>query len=148
MRTAARLRLMYTYFCLLPVFLIIFGETGGEWVGSLAGDVRLVYFAEALTILLTAVCVPLSLKLFAWVRDKKMTEVMIPEALRMYLLWSGIRLAMLAIPVLVGFITYYLTMSHTGVLCGLIAVTASLFCVPGERRLRKELDITFDKNGE
>ena len=56
------------------------------------------------------------------------------------------RLALLAIPVLAGFFTYYVMLSSTGVLCALIGLTASLFCLPGEGRLRKELHI--DKEEE
>ena len=53
----------------------------------------------------------------------------------------GVRLALLAMPVLAGFLTYYMMLSNKGVLCALIALTASLFCLPGENRLRKELHI-------
>ena len=56
---------------MLPVFLVIFGETGGAWVGLYAGDVRAAYFAETITILLTALSVPASLKIFTfWVHFK------------------------------------------------------------------------------
>ena len=127
-RVVSRTKMMFVYFWLLPVFLVTFGETGGEWVGAYAGDVRAAYFAETVTILLTAVLVPVSLKLFSWM-------------LRLYALWSGVRLALLAMPVLAGFLTYYMMLSNKGVLCALIALTASLFCLPGENRLRKELHI-------
>ena len=54
-RVVSRTKMMFVYFWLLPVFLVAFGETGGEWVGAYAGDVRAAYFAETVTILLTAV---------------------------------------------------------------------------------------------
>lgn len=98
-------------------------------------------FAETVTILLTAVLVPVSLKLFSWMLTKKIDVVAITDALRLYALWSGVRLALLAMPVLAGFLTYYMMLSNKGVLCALIALTASLFCLPGENRLRKELHI-------
>lgn len=97
--------------------------------------------AETVTILLTAVLVPVSLKLFSWMLTKKIDVVAITGALRLYALWSGVRLALLAMPVLAGFLTYYMMLSNKGVLCALIALTASLFCLPGENRLRKELHI-------
>ena len=59
--------------------------------------------------------------------------------------FSGARLALLALPVLGGFLTYYMVLSNTGVLCALIALTASLFCLPGEERLRKELHINKEE---
>ena len=70
-RVVSRTKMMFVYFWLLPVFLVAFGETGGEWVGAYAGDVRAAYFAETVTILLTAVLVPVSLKLFSPGRQNK-----------------------------------------------------------------------------
>lgn len=141
MRTALRLRLLFVGFWILPVILIVVGETGGDWVGMLAADVRFTYFAETACILLSAICVPVSLKLFAWVLWKKIDHAALPDALRLYSLWSIVRMALLALPVLVGLIVYYFMLSNTGVLCAFIALTASLFCLPGEGRLRKELHI-------
>ena len=128
-RVVSRTKMMFVYFWLLPV------------LGAYAGDVRAAYFAETVTILLTAVLVPVSLKLFSWMLTKKIDVVAITDALRLYALWSGVRLALLAMPVLAGFLTYYMMLSNKGVLCALIALTASLFCLPGENRLRKELHI-------
>ena len=36
-RAASRVKMSFVYFWLLPVFLVIFGETGGAWVGLYAG---------------------------------------------------------------------------------------------------------------
>ena len=88
---------------MLPILLVLLGETGGGWVGMYAGDVRATYMAETVTILLAASCVPIALKLFSWVLIRKIDVVTLPEALRLYALWSGVRLALLAIPVLAGF---------------------------------------------
>lgn len=140
-QTATRVKITFAYFWLLPVLLVIFGETGSDWVGMCADDVRAAYFAETSAILLTAICVPVSLKLFSWVLVKKIDLVTIPQALRLYVFWCAMRLAILAIPVLVGFFTYYMMLSSKSVLCALIAMTASLFCYPSEGRLRKELHI-------
>ena len=145
-KTAVRVRTTFAYFWILPILLVLLGEYGGGWVGMYAGNVRATYMAETMTILLTASCVPVSLKLFSWILTRKIDVVTLPEALRLYALWSGVRLALLAIPVLAGFLTYYVMLSSTGVLCALIGLTASLFCLPGEGRLRKELHI--DKEEE
>jgi len=142
---AARLKVIFIAFWLLPVVLIVTGETGGDWVGMYAADVRTTYFAETLAILLVAICVPVSLKLFAWVLTRKIDYVGLPEALRLYSFWSKVRIALLALPVLVGLGVYYFMLSNTGVLCAFIALTASLFCLPGEGRLRKELHINKEE---
>ncbi|MBD9091963.1 MAG: hypothetical protein EGQ20_05500 [Bacteroides oleiciplenus] len=141
----ARLKSLFIGFWLLPVIFIVVGETGGDWVGMYAADVRATYFAETLTILLVAVCVPVSLKLFAWVLTRKIDMVSLPEALRLYSFWSKIRMLLLTLPMLVGFAVYYLMLSNKGVLCAFIALTASLFCLPGEGRLRKELHINKEE---
>ena len=138
-KTAARVRTTFAYFWMLPILLVLLGETGGGLVGMYAGDVRATYMAETVTILLAA------LKLFSWVLIRKIDVVTLPEALRLYALWSGVRLALLAIPVLAGFFTYYIMLSSTGALCALIGLTASLFCLPGEGRLRKELHINKEE---
>ena len=100
---------------------------------------------ETLSILLVAACVPVSLKLFAWVLTRKIDKVSLPEALRLYSFWSKVRVAMLSLPVWVGLAVYYLTLSNKGLLCAFIALTASLFCLPGEGRLRKELHINKEE---
>ena len=140
-KTAARVRTTFAYFWMLPILLVLLGETGGGWVGMYAGDVRVTYMAETVTILLAAI----ALKLFSWVLIRKIDVVTLPEALRLYALWSGVQLALLAIPVLAGFFTYYIMLSSTGALCALIGLTASLFCLPGEGRLRKELHINKEE---
>ena len=141
----ACLKSLFIGFWLLPVILIVVGEIGGEWVGMYAADVRATYFAETLTILLVAICVPVSLKLFAWVLTRKIDKVSLPEALHLYSFWSKIRMLLLTLPMLAGFAVYYLMLSNKGVLCAFIALTASLFCLPGERRLRKELHINKEE---
>lgn len=140
-RVSSRLKTLYVGYWLLPVILVVIGETGGDWIGMYAADVRVTYFAETLAILLVAICVPVSLKLFAWVLTRKIDLVTLPEALRLYFRWSRLRIALLTLPVLAGFAVYYLMLSNKGVLCAFIALTASLFCLPGEGRLRKELHI-------
>ena len=61
-KTAARVRTTFAYFWMLPILLVLLGETGGGWVGMYAGDVRVTYMAETVTILLAASCVPHSLE--------------------------------------------------------------------------------------
>lgn len=143
-KTISDIRIAYYCFWLIPIIFIIYGECKGSLVGLYADNVRASYYAETLSILLTATCVPLSLKLFAWILTKKINQVNIINALKLYDKWSIVRLILLALPVWTGGITYYLMLSSTGALCAAIALTASLFCIPGEERLRKELHIEKD----
>lgn len=140
-KTTAHVKVAFACFWMISILLVISGEMGSSWVGLYVGNISATYMAETITILLTASCVPISLKLFSWVLTRKIDIAALPKALRLYALWSDIRLVLLSFPVLTGFFTYYMMLSTTGVLCGMIGLTASLFCLPGEERLRKELHI-------
>lgn len=66
------------------------------------------------------------------------------ETLGILLTALCIRLGILEVAIVTNLLCYYLTLSTTGNLCMLIGLTASLFCLPGEKRLRNELHITKD----
>ncbi len=55
---------------------------------------------------------------------------------------------MLVVPVLVNLSFYYLTLNNTGVLCAMMALIASLFCVPTRKRMLDELDLVKEENEE
>jgi len=142
---ARNLKIQYYLFWLLPVLLMVGYETDLLPVGLYADDPRMMYIWETIGILTAIVCVPLSLKLFNIVLRKKIDEVHLAEALSKYIFWSGVRLALLEIAVLLNVFVYYLTLSNVGAFCALIALTASVFCFPGEKRMREELNITTEE---
>lgn len=69
-------------------------------------------------------------------------------ALKRYVQWNIVRLGVLEVAIVVNLLCYYLTLSSTGNLCMLIGLTASLFCLPSEKRLRNELHIAKKKSYE
>ena len=140
-KTATFIRWCYTFFWLVPAMILLTGEMNGNWVGFYAANIRTIYVTETFIILLTASCVPLSLTLFSLVLTKKVDRVTLPIALRLYSVWSVVRLLLLALPAIAGSLCYYLMLSNKCVLCAFIALIASLFCVPSEKRLRKDLKI-------
>lgn len=140
-RTLFKLKIEYALLWALPLLIIILGECDMEWVGLYADNARVSYVSETVGILMVASCVPVALKLFSWVLIRKIDMVSFPEALRLYFVWSSVRLLMLEVALIINILTYYLTLSNTGLLCALIALTASLFCIPSEKRLREELHI-------
>lgn len=142
---AQKLKIQYGLFWLLPALLVAGCETDLLPVGWHAGDARMLYIWETIGILTAFVCVPLALKLFSVVLKKKINEVHLTEALSGYVFWSGIRLGILELAVLFNLIVYYLTLSNVGAFCALIALTASVFCLPGEKRMRQELHITTEE---
>ena len=136
------LKIVYIAFWAAALLLVVIGESGILPVGIQADNVRTVYMLETVGILLTAIFVPLSLKLFSLMLTRKIDRLTFPVALKQYMLWSVVRLTLLEFVVVFNFESYYLTLSTTGLLCGLIGLTASLFCLPSERRMRSELHIT------
>ena len=117
-RAVRNLNISYVFFWVLPAFLLGAGEFDLLPVGALVDNPQATYYMETAGILLTALCVPLALKLF-----------------------SLVRLGLLEVAIVLNVLCYYLTLSNTGNLCMLIGLTASLFCLPSEKRLRNELHI-------
>ena len=105
-KTTAHVKVAFACFWMISILLVISGEMGSSWVGLYVGNISATYMAETITILLTASCVPISLKLFSWVLTRKIDIAALPKALRLYALWSDIRLILLSLPVLSGFFTY------------------------------------------
>ena len=140
-RIVMYLKALYAFCWVVPLLVGIATEMDIPWVGAFAGDVRAAYGVETLVILLTVLCVPLALKLFAWVLVRRIDAVGIDRALRLYVVWSTVRVMLLFLPALGGFLGYCLLLSNKCLLCGLIALVAMLFCVPGQKRLRSELHI-------
>ena len=145
-RAVRNLNISYVFFWVLPAFLLGAGEFELIPVGILEGNVQSTYYFETAGILLTALCIPLSLKLFSLVLKKKIDNMTITFALKRYVQLSIVRLGILEIAIVVNLLCYYLTLSSTGNLCMLIGLTASLFCLPGEKKLRNELHIAKEKD--
>lgn len=135
------LQMEYLLVWILPLLLVILYETGFMTEGVYAGDVRMDYILQTVGILLAVGLIPLSLRLFSLSLVKNVKQLSLPEALKSYRRWSEIRIGMLLAPVLVNLSFYYLTMNNTGVLCAMMALIASLFCIPTRKRMLDELDL-------
>lgn len=136
-----RLWAEYVAVWLLAAGLFLMNGTGIVEEGALAHDGRLCYVLQTATVLLTLCLIPVSLKMFGMALEKRVRPLPLPEALRSYLRWSEIRLAMLAVVVMIGLTVYHSTLSSIGGLCALVGLLATLFCLPGEERLRSELNL-------
>lgn len=71
-------KVQYISFWIIPLLLVLLGEAGVLPVGIKADNVRAVYVFETIGILMTAVCIPLSLKLFSFVLTKKIDQLTFP----------------------------------------------------------------------
>lgn len=136
-----RLWAEYVAVWLLAAGLFLMNGTGIVEEGALAHDGRLCYVLQTATVLLTLCLIPVSLKMFGMALEKRVRPLPLPEALRSYLRWSEIRLAMLAVVVMIGLTVYHSTLSSIGGLCALVGLLATFFCLPGEERLRSELNL-------
>lgn len=139
--TVKTLTIGYIGYWLLSLVLFIIGEFDEYYTGLLAHDFRQIYIFETVTILLTAIFIPSSLKLFNIVLQKRINNLSINLALREYMIWSSVRLFMLLVVTLCGIFCYFFTLSNTGGLCALMGITASFFCIPSETKLRRDLHI-------
>ena len=127
------LQIEYVAVWVLPLLLVALYETGVMTEGAYAGDVRMDYVLQTVGILLAV---------------GNVKQRSLPEALKSYRRWSEIRTGMLVVPVLVNLSFYYLTLNNTGVLCAMMALIASLFCVPTRKRMLDELDLVKEENEE
>lgn len=142
-KTLARiLQIQYWVFIIFAIAYSAAYEVGWLEEGLYAGDVRKQYIWETAGILVAVLLVPLSLKLFSVIMTKKIAHAPLPVAMKLYRRWSEIRLLLLAFVTFFNIFVYYSTLNNIGGLCALIGVTASIFCLPGEKKLRAELNIT------
>ena len=140
------LQLEYVLVWVLPLVLVALYETGVMTEGVYAGDVRMDYILQTVGILLVVGLIPLSLRLFSLSLVKHVKQLTLPEALKSYRRWSEVRIGMLLVPVLVNLSFYYLTMNTTGIMCAMMALIASLFCIPTRKRMLDELALVKDEN--
>lgn len=137
------LLLWLTYLLFLAAYLLHLFPTIEE--ATEADAVRLRYLTESVTILCTALCIPLSLKLFAWALTHRINTLSTIEAIKRYRCWSLLRLLLLWIPTVAGGIAYLLFSSLTGILCMTIALVASLFCRPTLNNILRELHLSAEE---
>lgn len=139
-----KLRIQYVLFWVLPILLMLAYELNWIPVGIYADDQGMQYIWQTLSIFITVLIVPLSLKYFNVILRKRIDNLSFPVALKQYVMWSSIRLGLLELTVILGVVSYYLTLENVGSLCALIGLTASLFCMPGEKKMREELNIAVE----
>ena len=135
------LQIEYAILWMLALGVVLCYETGLFMEGRFAGDALMEYILQTVGILLVIGLIPFSLRLFSLSLVKRIQTLPLTEAMKSYRRWSEIRLALLAVPVLINLSFYYLTLNTTGLFCALMALLASLFCVPSYRRLAGELQL-------
>lgn len=143
------LRLLQTEFVMLWVLtalLVVFYECDVLPQGVFVDDAQAGYVMQTVGILLTVSMIPLSLCMFNLSVVRYVKQLSLPDALVSYRRWSEVRLAMLLAPSLFDMSVYYTTLDTTGLLCAGMVLLSSFFCMPGRRRLLKDLDLEQDKS--
>lgn len=110
--------------------------------GLLVGEVRIIYYLQTIGILLALGLIPGALKLFH-VQLRKIRQLPPQQAVRSYLSFYVLRIAALGVPALFNLILYYYSLDTASAFVTLITMMATVFCLPGEARMREELQ--FDK---
>ena len=142
-KAARMLNAGYALVWLLPLLLVVAGESDLFPTGGYSENGRLLFYVETIGILLAILCIPASLKLFYYVLNR-IDNSDVSVAVRKYVQWNIIRWGMLEAAVLFNLVCYYLTLSKTNGLCALMGLMAFLFCVPGKNKLLSELRIEND----
>lgn len=130
-------------FCgLWAVVILLVGlfETELLPTGLLCGQKEVLYYLQTIGVLMALALIPVSLKYFH-VQMQKIRELPLPSALRGYRMWSMLRLGGLALPTVFNLVLYYLSMNKAPGFMALITLLATAFCIPGEQRLRDELEL-------
>ncbi len=127
-------RLNLLAWCLvgLAVLLLLLGETEVLPLGLLPTN----YALQIVECLVMLVCVPLALKLMAFRAVRKG----LAAQPRLYLRLSVLRLALLALPMIVGVALYFLMLDTSMLYCALISALAFIYIWPSANRQRAELE--------
>lgn len=136
-----RLKIEFVVVWLLVLLLVVCYEVGILPEGLYVGNAKMDYILMTIGILLTIIMIPLSLRLFNFNLVKRISNLSTPEALKSYRRWSEIRLSLLLVAALLNMSFYYMTLNTTALFCSLMALLATLFCIPSKERLLKELDM-------
>lgn len=141
------MQIQYAFYITIAILLVVLYQSDIILEGTYAGDFGMQYILETIGILTTIALVPLSLKVFSVKLNKKIKMAGFENALKLYRQWSSVRLMIIAFITYLNIMIYYMTLNSIGGLCALIGLTASIFCLPGERKLREELNLVT-KNEE
>ncbi len=123
------------------IIIVCLGEAGVLPVGILADDAKVpaakVTYSFVLQIvecLVMLAMVPLALKYMDFYAIKRLVTLR-PEQ---YFTHAAVRMLMLAIPIVLGAILYYMMLSTSMLYCALISALAFLYIWPTSKRLRRE----------
>lgn len=110
----------------------------GGFVGGY--DEQTTYIIEVAMFFLTGICILLALKFFDRLWLRRVAEVKEEEKASKYIAAYMIRLALLTIPMLSGFIFYYGLLVNWGLYYALAGFVSSFFCLPSAEGVEIEME--------
>lgn len=125
-------------YILLSLIIVVLFENDILDCGILNGNKNVEFILVSLMELMTIALIPLSLRLFKFRRiaDKlRSDEDMAPHNL---LVWSGIRMACIGVPMVINAMLYYLYMNTTFGYMGIILLICMSFVYPSKVRCISE----------
>ena len=96
---------------------------------------------NCICILSTLLVLPLALQLFLLNTTRGLRRMNKDEALDFYHAWSLIRLLLISLCIAYNLIAYFMTLNATGLLCALMGLCITIYCLPTHRRIREFMDI-------
>ena len=124
----------------LAAAIVVAGETGLIPNGLVEPHSNIEFILNTTIVLITIGGIPLALRLFSLNITRGLRRMDYDEALRSYHVWSAVRLGILLFASLLGITTYYLTMSVSAAMCGLIALVVTLYCWPSGEKISAYLE--------
>jgi hypothetical protein len=136
-----RLKYEYGAFWAMTALLAVLYEADVFPQGMMVTEGTSAYLLQCFGVLLMIGLIPLSLRLASMNWMERMRQLPLLPALGSYHRLCQIRLGLLLVVVLVNLTCYYQMLKTSCALCAVMALLASLACIPSVGRIRKELDL-------
>lgn len=145
-KTLKKLQLNYYLVFLLLILTSVIGYFLSQYF-SLEQNTSTKTLMQTIGIFLLLILIPLGLKLHnTKIKSIKLIEKQ--DILSEYTFWSNIRLLMIAIPLVINTLFYYLTQDISMLYSAAIAAIALLFCKPTRAKIEEELNLSEDNKKE
>lgn len=131
---------IYSY-ALLLVIVVFFEVIYPSSKGILGHSRNSLYVVDSFCILLSLICIPLSLSLYNKRMICLLPKMKLIKAIKLHVKWNYIRLGMLMIPAWLNLMAYYLSTKDTGLWTMGIVIIATSFCYPTRKKVEYELNI-------
>lgn len=126
------------FYVVAAIFALVF-ELNPTAQGTAVGNDLTEYMLETISVLLTMIVIPVSLKLFS-VMSLRHRSLTMAIRIRNYRMWSTTRLLAIGMVMIYNLWVYYATLNNIGGFCALICMVAALFCCPTRKRICCELE--------